>query len=234
MELPTLGGFVRARRERRGMSRQELATAIHSSLGYIAKIEQGGAAGPSPAVLEALSEVYGLDADERRHLYRLAGQTPEDPPATAPAHRGTLDAFAPHPAAYRSETGDVLDANAAHDATFPGLRRHGNVLRWLFTDPRARLVHEEWEREARIAVGMLRHHAACPRDPGAVARLLGDLAEQPDFHRLWSADIVSVARPDPHLRLRRPGTGEVFTLRTELFADTADPARQLWLGVPSS
>ncbi|MBF6332807.1 helix-turn-helix domain-containing protein [Nocardia transvalensis] len=56
--------FVRTRRTESttsapsGMSRQQLAAAIHSSIGYVAKIEQGDAHCPSPGVLDALAVVF--------------------------------------------------------------------------------------------------------------------------------------------------------------------------------
>ncbi|RDI43259.1 helix-turn-helix domain-containing protein [Nocardia mexicana] len=228
LQLPTLAEFVRGRRALptesapSGMSRQHLATAIHSSVGYIAKIEQGDARSPSAGVLDALSNVFGLDHDERAHLFRLAGQSVPNPEtATEPTVlQPTLDALAPHPAAAVDHCGNILAANDAFDRAFPEARASGNTVHWLFTNPFARLVVEEWEREASLAVAQLRHYAADIRDPEPLRRLIDGLSSRPDFRRLWTAERVAARRPNPTMRLRDARTGTVYTIRIEEFVAT--------------
>ncbi|GAA5058423.1 helix-turn-helix transcriptional regulator [Nocardia callitridis] len=237
--VPTLADFVRARRSRLGLNRQTLAAAADLSMGYVTKIEQGAGVSPTPSVLNSLTGLFALTADERTHLYRLAGRESElDDPTGADAGldaasaRRTVEALSPNPAALFGSGWDFVEGNQAFDDTFPGLRGAGNVLVWMFTNPRARLVHEEWEREAALAVGRYRHYAAADVDPEAVGALLEELGAHPDFRRLWTSGVVSTARPDPLMRLREPGTGTVFTVRVVALrtADTAVPQR-LFLGL---
>lgn len=159
-------------------------------------------------------------ADKRAHLYRLAKReppaAPSDPVPTS-ALKGTLDALCPHPAAVLNDRFDILAGNPAFDAVFPGAQASGNTLRWMFTDPFARLVIEEWEREAGLTVGNLRHYAADPREPPNLQQLLEELNEQPDFHRLWTTGRVVADRPDPAIRLRNPRTGAVHTTLLQQF-----------------
>ncbi|WP_227982629.1 helix-turn-helix transcriptional regulator [Nocardia spumae] len=238
LDLPDLGGFVRGRRTRAtasapsGSSRQQLATAVHSSVGYIAKIEQGGAVSPSTGVLDALSTALGLDVDEHAHLYRLAGHTEparDDDPLRESVLGQTLDALAPNPAVVLTDRFDIVVGNRAFEAAFPGVRECGNTLRWIFTDPHARLVLEEWEREAGLAVGALRHYAARPRDRRHVRELVDELAEHPDFRRLWSSGRVVTHRTDPVVRLRNPRSGAVYAVLTQQFrtAGNGRPARMV-------
>ncbi|WP_433681304.1 helix-turn-helix domain-containing protein [Nocardia sp. CA-119907] len=240
LRVPTLAEFVRARRLRPtaanpgGLSRQQLAEAIHSSVGYLAKIEQGGAFNPSPSVLDALAQVFGLDPDERVHLYHLAQQrfTDAGPPQPGPAVRRTLDALTPHLAAALDDGWHVIDCNAAFDAAFPGLQPNGNVLRWMFTDPRARLVIEEWEREADLMVGRFRGYAGRAGERADVQLLLRELGTQPDFHRLWNTGRVYIGRRDPTIRLRNRKTGKPFEIHVQRFRTTVpEPIRQLFVGL---
>ncbi|MET8872431.1 helix-turn-helix transcriptional regulator [Nocardia sp. NPDC004604] len=240
LRVPTLAEFVRARRLQPtaanpgGLSRQQLAEAIHSSVGYLAKIEQGGAFNPSPSVLDALAQVFGLDPDARVHLYHLAQQrfTESGPQQPGPPVRRTLDALTPHLAAALDDGWHVIDCNAAFDEAFPGLRPNGNVLRWMFTDPRARLVIEEWEREADLMVGRFRGYAGHTGDRADVQLLLHELGTQPDFHRLWNAGRVYIGRRDPTIRLRNRKTGKPFEIHVQRFRTTPpEPIRQLFVGL---
>ncbi|MFI7190296.1 helix-turn-helix transcriptional regulator [Nocardia nova] len=241
LELPSLGGFLRALRKRptaaapTGLTRQQLATAVHTSVGYIAKIEQGDAVSPSTGVLDALSAALELGADDRVHLYRLAGHqmpSPTHDPTTNPAPQRTIDALAPHPVVVVNDLFDILAWNSAFEPVFPGARASGNILRWIFTDPYARLVLEEWEHEAGSAAGTLRHYAAHPRDPRALRILVEELIEQPDFRRLWSSGRITVRRSDPTVRLRNPCTGAVHSvILQQLRSVDSDPAPRILVGL---
>lgn len=240
LRVPTLAEFVRARRLRptaanpTGLSRQQLAEAIHSSVGYLAKIEQGGAFNPSPSVLDALAQVFGLDLDERVHLYHLAQQrfTDRGPQESGPPVRKTLDALTPHLAAALDDGWRVIECNAPFDEAFPGLHPNGNVLRWMFTDPRARLVIEEWEHEADLMVGRFRSYTARAGAHTEIQPLLRELGTQPDFHRLWNTGRVYIGRRDPTIRLRNRKTGKPFEIHVQRFRTTVpEPTRQLFVGL---
>ncbi|MRH89162.1 helix-turn-helix domain-containing protein [Nocardia sp. SYP-A9097] len=246
LRTPTLAEFVRERRtgptpkHPAGLTRKQLAEATHASLGYIAKIEQGEALNPGPAILDSLAGVLCLDAAERVHLYHLAQQRPT-PPIPEPLRpnstaasmvRTTLDALLPHLAAALDEGWYIVDCNSAFGEAFPGLGRGGHVLRWLFTDPRARIVIEEWEQEARLMVGRFRAYAAAVNDRDEIDLLLGDLGEHADFRRLWEDAHVRIGRPEFRIRLRNPKTASVFDVIVQRYRSTTPQfTHQLFIGL---
>lgn len=246
LRAPSLAEFIRARRtgatpnHPAGLTRKQLAEATHASLGYIAKIEQGDALNPGPAILDSLATVLGLDSAERVHLYHLAQQqpAPSNPKplrrdtAAAATVRTTLDALLPHLAAALDGGWHVVDCNSAFDEAFPGLFRSGHVVRWLFTDPRARIVIEEWEHEARLMVGRFRAYAAQSHDRDEIEELLRDLGEHADFRRMWEDAHVRIGRPDSTFKLRNPKTATIFDVVVQRYRSTAPEAgHQLFIGL---
>ena len=219
-ETDELAGFLRSRRAsaspdrlglpshgaRRvpGLRREELAEAAGVSLTYYTRLEQGLATNPSPQVLEALARVLRLPEVERRHLYRLAGATTDGLPARGRVRRGIgglLDAMPDVAALALSPYQDIVGWNrlghalmADHlDAQAPYGDRPPNKLRLLFTDERARVLHREWEHEARLAVASIRYVTG--RSPGdrELARLVGELGEASrDFAQLWAEHPVQL------------------------------------------
>ncbi|MBL1078296.1 helix-turn-helix domain-containing protein [Nocardia sp. 2] len=240
---PTLAEFIRERRSRvtvahpAGLTRKELAEATHASLGYIAKIEQGEALNPGAAILDSLAEVLELDTADRVHLYHLAQQRPSSPIRTPlrepdPALRATLDGLLPHLAAVLDDGWRIVDRNSAFDEALPGLASTGHVLRWMFTDPRARIVVEEWEREAQLMVGRFRAYATHTHDRAEVESVLRDLSEHSDFRRMWTEGHVRIGRSDPAFLLRNPRTATIFAVRVQRYRSTAPgPSHQLFIGL---
>ncbi len=99
----------------------------------------------------------------------------------------------PFPASYQTSPGfDVIAVNGAFARAFPGVGAGGNVMVWMLVDPRARVVMEDWEREAHIMVQAFRHMAAGFVDPGRIAEITRMCAESPDWERLWGTDISVV------------------------------------------
>jgi transcriptional regulator with XRE-family HTH domain len=64
------------RRQTPGLRREELATLAGVSTEYIARLEQGRAAHPSPQILSAIARALRLSAAEAGHMFRLAGVAP--------------------------------------------------------------------------------------------------------------------------------------------------------------
>ena len=67
------------RRRAPGLRREEVAQLAHISVEYYARLEQGRGANPSRRVLTELVRALRLNADERGHLFELAGVAPESP-----------------------------------------------------------------------------------------------------------------------------------------------------------
>ena len=217
-----LGGFLRSRRAaadlarlpglvapgpRRvpGLRREELAEAAGVSLTYYTRLEQGLATNPSTQVLDAIARALGLDDVERAHLQRLANGT-EMRPRSADARVRTdiatlLDRMPDVAAIALSPLQDIVAWNrlghallAPHlDPGAPYGANPPNKVAMLFTDPRARTLHREWEHEAVLAVASLRFVSAPFAVDTELAQLVGSLSvASPDFARLWAEQPVAL------------------------------------------
>ncbi|MFH0179606.1 helix-turn-helix domain-containing protein [Streptomyces cacaoi] len=193
-----LGTFLRTRREavtptevglptgprRRtpGLRRAELATLAGVSVEYITRLEQGRDRNPSPQVLGALGDALGLRVPDRILLRRLAKEAGVDrvlctsaaPPVRTvrPTVRALLDRLEPTPAVLLNWVGDIV----AHTSGYERLARPlglldgsaPNLMRYLFTDERARAVYPGWDRLADEQVAHLRQEASL-HDPSVAA-----------------------------------------------------------------
>jgi transcriptional regulator with XRE-family HTH domain len=195
-----LGAFLRAHREavppaavglpngnrRRtpGLRRAELATLAGVSVDYLTRLEQGRDRSPSAQVLAALAQTLGLSRDEQIHLHRLAKTAAGgacDAASTTPARtvrptvQALLDQLEPAPALVANPPGDLLawTAGFARLAGPTGLldAKPPNLVRYVFTDPRAYHAHPDWDTVAGVRAAALRAAAALG-DPHAA--LLGE------------------------------------------------------------
>ncbi|MFJ4712452.1 helix-turn-helix domain-containing protein [Streptomyces sp. NPDC088785] len=184
-----LGTFLRTRREavtpaeaglptgprRRtpGLRRSELATLAGVSVEYLTRLEQGRDRNPSPSVLGALADALRLATDERLLLRRLAKASGADAAfcsgvtapsqAVRPGVRAVLRRLEPAPAVLVNWVGDIL-AHTDGYARFAGPLgildgERPNLLRYVFTDERARLVHPDWDRVADDQIARFRQGA---------------------------------------------------------------------------
>ncbi|MFC5750444.1 helix-turn-helix domain-containing protein [Actinomadura rugatobispora] len=170
------------RRRTPGLRRAELATLAGISVEYLTRLEQGRDRNPSVQVLAALADALRLPPDERFLLRRLAKAAEGAsafpcPASTPPVHtvrptvRALLDRLEPAPAVLLNRLSDVL----AHTTGFDHLARPAgildgerpNLLRYLFTDARARTVYPDWERVADEHIARLKSES-CPDDPHLV------------------------------------------------------------------
>ncbi|WP_344101048.1 helix-turn-helix transcriptional regulator [Myceligenerans crystallogenes] len=212
MDRPALADFLRRRREelrpsdvgvapgarRRtpGLRREEVAALTGMSVDYYVRLEQKRGPQPSEQMLAALARTLRLSADERDHLYRLAGHhPPERTPLdthVAPALLRVLDRLDDSPAFVISALGEVLVSNALACVIFGDRARLTGWDRYSawtwFTDPATRAVYPpgDHERHARSLVASLRAAHGSP----ATARRAGELvdalrARSPEFGELW-------------------------------------------------
>ncbi|MCD0452036.1 helix-turn-helix transcriptional regulator [Actinocorallia sp. API 0066] len=216
-----LGGFLRQRREalrpedvglpvgarRRtpGLRRSELATLAGISVEYLTRLEQGRDRNPSPQVLGALADALRLSRDERAYLRYAAKSASGDPAPCAATDPpvlevrssliGVLRALEPVPAVLLNRLSDVLahtDAYARYAGPLGILEgERPNLLRWVFTDPRARAAYPNWDERAdahiaavRVSSGPSDHHL------GALAEELAVLAGAAFTQRFEPAPIA--------------------------------------------
>ncbi|MEV4946825.1 helix-turn-helix domain-containing protein [Streptomyces sp. NPDC053755] len=232
-----LGAFLRARREvltpaeaglptgprRRtpGLRRAELAMLAGISVEYLARLEQGRDRNPSPQVLGALSDALRLPLDARLHLRRLVksggGQhmcsvVPSPAHEVRPPVRALLDRLGPTPAAVVNVLGEIV----AHTEGYARLTGPlglldgdpPSLLRYLFTDPRARAAYPDWDRVADQQVAAL-YYGLTGSDPhvAELARELTITAGAPFSDRLKAAGLLR-ARSGRE-RLAHPEVGEL-------------------------
>lgn len=163
-ERPTLGSYLRARREqvrpadvglpdtgrRRtpGLRREEVAALAGVSIDYLIRLEQGRDTNPSAAVLRALADALQLTPDERHHLLLLAKveASPESCPASTPpigevsrGLRAVLEQVEPAPAFVLGPARDLLAWNATWERLVRPLgllddEQRPNLARFTFLD----------------------------------------------------------------------------------------------------
>jgi len=243
---PTLGGYLRAARRERKLSRDQVAVAAAVSTSYVTQLETGEKSHPSVPALRAITTALGLDARQLRHAYNLARLRPDelDNPAGTPGVEElipgitpemlmTIDYLNPTLAAYVDERWDILAANESYARAFPGLIESGNVMRWFFASPSAKKVTIEWETEAALTVHWFRGLLGSRGHDKWGTELLDELSKYPDFARLWLEEQVKFGRDTSYMHLRDPGTGEPYTLNVQLYA-TMPEARvrvQVYIGL---
>lgn len=216
------GKFLRSRRERTtpaqvaladgrrrrtpGLRREEVAQLAGISTEWYIKLEQGRAAMPSPATVEALSRALLLDGAERAHLRALAGETApkSDAAVEVPATLRRLVESLPEPAYVLGARWDMLAWNRAAAALFDELVRpegERNVLRFtLTTTAGRRLFGSGWAAEARRMTAMFRAtydlHATDP----VFMRLREELQTGcPEFGTWWRSH--AIATPESSSKL---------------------------------
>ncbi|MEV4063892.1 helix-turn-helix transcriptional regulator [Nonomuraea dietziae] len=206
------------RRRTPGLRRQEVAQLAGMSIDYYIRLEQGRGPHPSRQVLNALSRALMLSADERAHLFHLAGQAlePERLRGDVPRSILHLIAFLEEVPAYVLDAKyDILAWNPMAAALMGGLdsrpRDDLNVIRWVFRSPdlAEHLSDEEKGRFARAAVADLRWAAGrYPGDAGIQALVAEMLALSPEFAALWAEHEVKVRR-EQRKQIAHPAVGVI-------------------------
>jgi len=254
-----LGAFLRTRRarldpdcvglaagERRrvpGLRREEIARLAGVSPDYYTRLEQGRQPTASPSVLNALAQTLQLSAEERLHLYTLAGEgVPVSAAPSAPARtaddqvRFVLEALGDTPAIVYGPFVDVITANEAARFLFadfdalPPLER--NAVGWMLLSPTAReLYRDQWEAGARDLIGMLRIDVGRrPGDPRG-KQVVGELsAASPYFRRLWNEHQVSSWQTEEKV-LYHPAAGPL-RFRNSSIAVKGVPDQEISLIIP--
>jgi transcriptional regulator with XRE-family HTH domain len=192
------------RRRTPGLRREEVAQLAGLSVDYLARLEQGRAASPSPSVLAPLARALRLTDDERAHLYRVAGQAPPlaghiDSHLT-PGVQRVMDRLGDVPvvvidAAYTVVASNRLAVALVGDSGRSGEPRDRNIAWRHFTGGASRFVRaaEERDRMSQEVVGDLRAALGRYPDDTGLRTLIGDLrAASPEFAALWEQRPVAV------------------------------------------
>ena len=222
------------RRRTAGLRREEVAQLAGVSATYYTFLEQGRDVRPSRQVVAALAEALRLSSAERAHLFQLAGVTPAaddeaQAETVAPVVTAMVARLDPFPAYLKGRRWDVLAVNRAARALFtdwearaPGDR---NMIWWMFTDPAARKVYVDWEKEAADMLGRFRAAAARRLDDPDFADLIERLHQvSPEVRSWWPRyDVRQVGGGTKHLH--HPDLGDVAFQHTVL--QVADHPEQM-------
>ncbi|RDI67625.1 helix-turn-helix domain-containing protein [Nocardia pseudobrasiliensis] len=211
-----LGRYLRARREQvrpaevglptagarptPGLHREEVATLAGVSVDYYVRLEQGGETDPSAAVLSRIAEALRMTEAQTTHLKAVAARVSGHRPARHTVDRAVrptalllLETMRPSPAFIVSHINDLLAANPAGLAVFPGitdlppLRR--NLIRYHFLHPAARTLWPDRDDLLTHHIARLRARAVAAPDDPELASLVGELCvKSPEFARRWHRD----------------------------------------------
>ncbi|MFE9106366.1 MmyB family transcriptional regulator [Actinomadura geliboluensis] len=207
------------RRRTPGLRREEVSQLAGMSADYYMRLEQARSPQPSTQLLAALARALRLTADERDHLYVLAGHRPPAGPFAGehvrPGLLYLLDRLTETPAQIIGDLGDLLAQNALSEALFgcvctvDGPDRN-IVWRW-FTDPFVREAYPPEERDhySRLHVADLRAAVArrgADEAARAVVRRLRAASEE--FAGLWDLHEVAVRRTS-RMRVVHPQVGPI-------------------------
>ena len=207
-----------SRRRTAGLRREEVAQLAGVSTTYYTFLEQGRDVRPSRQVVTALAGALRLSSAERAHLFQLAGITPAaddqaQAETVAPVVGAMVDRLDPFPAYLKGRRWDVLAANRAARALFADwpARALGdrNKVWWMFTDPAARKVYVDWEREASDMLARFRAAAARRLDDPDFTDLIERLHQaSPEVRSWWPRYEVEPVGGGPK-HLHHPALGNV-------------------------
>ncbi|MFC8427567.1 helix-turn-helix transcriptional regulator [Streptomyces sp. NPDC057253] len=178
----------------KGLRREEVAALAGVSVHYYVKLEQGRAGNVSDQVADAVARALRLDEVETRYLRSLLHTETDRGPAPGPARpRPALQSMIRAldvPAIIHGPHLEVLDINHTGKAllddfdAMPLAER--NTARWMFLNPRARVVYRDWAEIAADVVGVLRNSARNGEDE-ALSRIVGDLSmRSAEFAAMWA------------------------------------------------
>jgi transcriptional regulator with XRE-family HTH domain len=249
-----LGTFLRSRRDRirpadvglkagprrrvPGLRRDEVAQLAGASVEYYIELERGAGSQPSEQMLAALARALRLTADERNHMFHLAGRpVPVQGGPAAHVHPAMLDLLTrltSTPAQVITDLHVTLAQNPLAVALLGDQSRfHGIeasfVHRW-FTDPEARRIYpeEDHDIQSRAFTADLRAAAArrAVNDVEARTLIVELLGRSPEFAGLWAEHDVAFRRDD-RKRINHPALGLLEVNCLNLFSEDGRQ-RLLW------
>jgi transcriptional regulator with XRE-family HTH domain len=219
-----------------GLRREEIALLADVSTDYYTRLEQGRNIHPSRAVLDSVARALRLDSSEQAHMMDLLENCAKSqrPPLPAqsvrPALHQLLDAVGSVPALVLGRRTDVLAGNHLAFlllADFPSMPDgERNLTRWMLLDPRARELFGDWKSVAAEAVGTLRVDVGRHPNDAQANQLVGELAVQSEYFRLWWARHRVATGSAGSLRLHHPVVGDL-ELNVENLALPDDPGQVL-------
>jgi transcriptional regulator with XRE-family HTH domain len=185
-----------------GLRREEVAELAEIGVTWYTWLEQARKVNVSASALERISSALKLEAEEREHLFLLAGYPAPHPLASSGDQLMTtvtqvLSGLNPNPAVVLSRRWDVVPWNNAAAlvfADFASLPEHRRNWVWLtFTDPPFQDLIANWKRFARCVVAHFRADSAPHAADTRWIELIAALDHRsPQFKEWWSShEVVS-------------------------------------------
>ncbi|QIS15054.1 helix-turn-helix domain-containing protein [Nocardia arthritidis] len=233
------------RRRTSGLRRAEVAMLADVSVEYIIRLEQGRDRHPSAEVLTALADALRMSPSERVHLYRmtkipssafhcLGGAQPNR--VVRPFVMSLLEQLEPAPAAVVNRLCEVLACTDGYRALMGpiGLLDGGlpaNVVRYIFTDERAKAAYPDWGHVADKTVATLKQGPV--QGDSLISALVEELtvtvgAEFTDRMR----NIPGLAAANGIERMTHPEVGEL-RLAFETLELSADDDQRIVVRLPA-
>jgi transcriptional regulator with XRE-family HTH domain len=218
-----------------GLRREELAELAGVSVDYVVRLEQGRASTPSAQVVSALARALRLSAEERDHLYRLAGlQTPRDGVINdhiPPGMQRMLTRLGETPVSVFAADWRLIWWNRSWAAVLGDpsalAPEDRNLVKSRFPvagDPPGGLaprpvLSENREASDRAIVADLRRASACyPRDKRLAALIRRMLDGNARFAELWHDGAVGTHAED-RKTIRHPEIGDI-TVDCDVLSDS--------------
>ncbi|MBF4606379.1 helix-turn-helix transcriptional regulator [Curtobacterium sp. VKM Ac-1393] len=239
------GMTVGPRRRAAGLRREELASLAGISADYLTRLEQGRATSPSAQVVEALTRALRVSDAERELLYRLAGHAAPGaevvPSRIPPSVQRLLDRLADTPVAVLDAAGNLLVANAPHEALMGpigGMRGNERNTAWRhLVGAGSRAVHTPAEQaafEENLVAGLRMTVARYPLDR-QLQQLVRDLrAASPRFVELWDSGATALGEMARRKVIDHPDVGRITLDCDTLVVGPEDLRILAYTAVPGS
>ncbi|MBO0782713.1 MAG: helix-turn-helix domain-containing protein [Ktedonobacteraceae bacterium] len=205
-----------ARRKTVGLRREEVAQLASVGVTWYTWLEQGRDIHVSAQVLDSLAQALRLSADEKAHLFLLAGQVPLPHPSAvqeqiSPFLQKFLEHLGTTPAYITGRRWDLLAWNRGACEIFGDFAAMSpdacNILHFIFTNSELRRRLLDWEGIAQRALAQFRASSSRYRDDAQFAALIKDLQQvSPEFARWWPRHDVR-GRQDGRKELVHPQVG---------------------------
>jgi transcriptional regulator with XRE-family HTH domain len=213
-----------------GLRREEVAQLAGVSVDYYIRLERGRNLNVSEAVLGAVARALRLDDVERGHLFALARPNRAQHRATPPQRvrpglYRVLESLGDIPALIVGRRLDILAGNQMAHALYTDFdalpHRERNLARYVFLDPAARQLYDDWPAAARSLVAILHVDAGRHPDDPQLAELIGELSRRDDDFRRWWTDHDVLNNTHGTRLYHHPVVGNL-TLDYEIFSPVGD------------
>lgn len=245
-----LGAFLRSRRDRLtpaqagispfpgprrvpGLRKEELAVLAGLSPDHYSRLEQGRQHTVTDDVVAALGRALRLDDVERAHLRDLAAPqsraraTWEVAQRADPGLLRVMTSLDHVPVLLLGRRSEVLGCNALLRAVLgPEIDTGSVFVRWLFLDPGARRLIENWPDFAASAVGALRYEVGRHPSDRRLRDLVDELRAGDREVARWWDDHAVTDRTSVDKQIAHPVVGRL-TFGIEALVSPHDPEQRL-------